>query len=139
MTVQKARGDSTVADLGHARCYSTAGAHGLDHAEAFGDAAVAFYRQIRRHPSGVAETDLRLRRLEDDVDSTVPVHPQSGRFPCRTGRVGSTGAGCGKNNRHSSVYRSWRTSLRRQSPPTQCGPDTTYGADPFSDVTQFCC
>ena len=29
------------------------------------------------------------------------------------GRVGSTGAGRGKDNRHSTVCRSWRTSLRR--------------------------
>ena len=42
---------------------------------------------------------LRYRRLEDDVVSTVIVHPQSGRCPCCAGRAGSTGSGREEDSR----------------------------------------
>ena len=49
---------------------STTGAHGPDRAEALGDAAVALYRQIRRHPCFKVQTSRRRRSFHSYSTST---------------------------------------------------------------------
>ena len=58
----------------------------------------------------------RERSCRDGPSADGPWFPKTGRLRMARGRlrmaVENTGAGCGKDNRHSTVCRSWRTSWR---------------------------
>ena len=64
----------------------------------------------------------------------LATHCKGGRFPCCAGRVGSTGAGCGKDNRHSTVCRSWRISLKYSLLPLSSTKLVVY-ATPVTTLT----